>query len=119
MTTDALEKGFEIHHGTKKYIQLTLWLPENEISPIPPFAQSYLGVACIVINQKKEAIAMIEKFGTNNSWKFPVNINHHFKKKKHQKKNFLFCFCFFLYFISSHNSNDTISLNKHKHNNKI
>lgn len=72
----AFEHGFEIHHATKEngnYIMLTTWL-SDEPNHMPHYATHALGVGCIVVNSKRQVLAIQENWGVTagkDIWKLP------------------------------------------------
>lgn len=56
----AVAAGFEYHHATAGYLQLTRWLPPTP-SPLPRYAFTSVGVGGVVVNGKREVLMVQER----------------------------------------------------------
>lgn len=70
----AVAAGFEYHHATAGYLQLTRWLPPTP-SPLPRYAFTSVGVGGVVVNGKREVLMVQERVSPSKrmqgSWKLP------------------------------------------------
>jgi hypothetical protein len=63
-------KQFEIF--LLQTLVLTKWLAVNDKNMLPPYAHTTLGVGAFVINEKEEALVILEKFShAPDFWKLP------------------------------------------------
>ena len=57
----AIHLGFEFHHCTSEYLQLTYSIVKDSF--IPPYASHYIGAGGVVINQQNELLVVVENRG--------------------------------------------------------
>ncbi|GBG69999.1 hypothetical protein CBR_g4826 [Chara braunii] len=72
----AISEGFAYHHAELHYVMLTKWLPPTP-STLPPNASHQVGVGAFVVNDKREVLAVQEKYGFlrgKNVWKLPTGL---------------------------------------------
>lgn len=63
--------GFDFNHAQPGYVMMTKWL-SNEQNRLPEYANQYLGVAGIVINDKGKMLVIQERFNVvAPHWKLP------------------------------------------------
>ena len=69
--------GFYFHHSHQKenYVLMCKWLDKSVSDRIPAFANHFVGVGGIVVNDKNEVLMIQENRsfgeGVNKPWKFP------------------------------------------------
>lgn len=56
----AVSAGFEFHHATAEYLQLTQWLPPDAPSPLPRYAFTLIGVGGVVVNAAGKVLMVQE-----------------------------------------------------------
>ncbi|KAK7289587.1 hypothetical protein RIF29_03335 [Crotalaria pallida] len=72
----AVKEGFWYHHAEPSYLMLVYWIPKTGCT-IPPNASHCVGVAAIVLNDKKEVLVVQEKRGRFHGigyWKLPTGV---------------------------------------------
>ncbi|GBG77027.1 hypothetical protein CBR_g23353 [Chara braunii] len=72
----AISEGFDYHHAELHYVMLTKWLPPTP-STLPPNASHQVGVGAFVVNDKREILAVQEKYGFlrgKSIWKLPTGL---------------------------------------------
>ena len=58
--------------GLLQTLVLTKWLAVNDKNMLPPYAHTTLGVGAFVVNEKEEALVILEKFShAPDFWKLP------------------------------------------------
>jgi len=59
----ASEHGFYFHHASKNgnYVLMCLWMDDTSSNRLPDFADHYVGVGGMVINEDKDEILMIQE----------------------------------------------------------
>ena len=71
----AIRIGFAFHSATPEYLTLSVWLPKDEESKLPPAAAHFIGVGCFVLNSHDEILMVREKTGPSakltDFWKLP------------------------------------------------
>ena len=73
----ASQHGFYFHHAnkTEDYVLMCKWLDEKIADRLPSYADHYVGVGGIVINEKREILLIQEQRsdgkGKNKPWKLP------------------------------------------------
>lgn len=67
-----MQVGFTFHHALERSAVLNLWLPTDEPNKLPRYPFHTVGVGGMVINDKKQILAVREKYsGPNAMWKLP------------------------------------------------
>ena len=57
----AIDLGFDIHHAQQEYIMLCSWLKSSP-SPLPGYANHFVGVGAVVLNADDELLVVSERF---------------------------------------------------------
>nr|XP_027192971.1 nudix hydrolase 2-like isoform X3 [Cicer arietinum] len=71
-----IKEGFWYHHAEPKYLMLVHWISDSP-NTIPANATHRVGVGALVVNEKREVLAVQEKTGHfqgTGSWKFPTGV---------------------------------------------
>lgn len=74
LTAVFAKYGLDFHHAQPGYVMMCRWLPTDEASMIPEYANQYLGVAGFVVNDRNQLLVIKEKYhpGTHTAtWKLP------------------------------------------------
>ncbi|KAL8469704.1 hypothetical protein ACS0TY_032518 [Phlomoides rotata] len=72
----AVKEGFLYHHAEPHYLMLVFWIPET-LSTLPANATHQLRIGAIVMNDKRELLVVLEKYGRlkgTGIWKIPTGI---------------------------------------------
>lgn len=68
------QNGFQFHHAKQTYLMLYKWLPALELSNIPPYAHTMLGVGALVVNEETQQLLIVQEkyfIGQEPMWKLP------------------------------------------------
>ncbi|XP_011494321.1 PREDICTED: nucleoside diphosphate-linked moiety X motif 6 [Ceratosolen solmsi marchali] len=70
---ELIKRGFKFHHAKEDRAMLYRWLSNIEMSNVPPYAHTNIGVGAVVLNDKtKEILVVKDKHGISTSnWKLP------------------------------------------------
>ncbi|EGD81729.1 nudix-type domain-containing protein 6 [Salpingoeca rosetta] len=71
MATVANEEGFVLHHARKGIIKMLRWLDESRPCQVPPYNTHQVAVAGLIINERKEVLAIKEKIQRVAGYKLP------------------------------------------------
>ncbi|KAI3456811.1 hypothetical protein Pfo_013474 [Paulownia fortunei] len=72
----AVKEGFLYHHAEPHYLMLVYWIPET-LNTIPANATHRLRIGAIIMNDKRELLVVLEKYGRfqgTGIWKIPTGI---------------------------------------------
>ncbi|GLT57476.1 hypothetical protein SLA2020_304440 [Shorea laevis] len=72
----TVKEGFCYHHAEPTYLMLVFWIPKTE-NTLPANASHRIGVGAIVLNEKREVLAVQEKSGRfqgTGIWKIPTGV---------------------------------------------
>ena len=71
----AAKHGFIFHHAKTDYVLMTLWMDQSMPSRLPAYADHFVGVGGLCINEKREILMIQENrakaMGASKPWKFP------------------------------------------------
>ncbi|XVE80541.1 hypothetical protein DITRI_Ditri14bG0148400 [Diplodiscus trichospermus] len=72
----AVKEGFRYHHAEPSYLMLVFWIPETP-DTIPANATHRVGIGAIILNDKREVLAVQETSGPFKGmgiWKIPTGV---------------------------------------------
>lgn len=72
----AVQEGFWYHHAEPSYLMLVNWIPESTCT-LPANASHRVGVGAIVVNDKRQILAVQENSGAfrgTGIWKIPTGV---------------------------------------------
>jgi mutator protein MutT len=71
----AAKQGFYFHHAKDGYVLMCHWMDESMPNRLPAYADHFVGVGGLVINERREVLMIQEKRaklqGASKPWKFP------------------------------------------------
>jgi len=66
-----IKQGFSFHHANSDRVALLKWLASTEVSNVPSYAHTLVGVGGMVVNDQGLLLVIQERFSTQPTWKLP------------------------------------------------
>lgn len=66
-----VKQGFSFHHANPERVALLRWLAKDEVSNVPSYAHTLVGVGGMVVSDDGQVLVVEERFATQPHWKLP------------------------------------------------